>query len=66
MNDMFWRGVLVFQIVLLLMLGAMYPVHDPGTPTYVITQLAALHVIAGIVIVSILLYVDWDPFESLR
>lgn len=66
MNQMFWKGLLIFQIVLLLILGATYPVHEPGTPTYVITQLAAIHVIAGIVIVSLLIYVDWDPFESLR
>lgn len=66
MNPQFWKGILIFQFIMLLVLVASLPFNDPGTSTYVITQLAAIHVIAGIVLVSFLLYTDWDPFRALR
>lgn len=66
MNPQFWKGILIFQVVLLLALAGTLPFNEPGTSTYVITQLAAIHIIAGMIIVSLLLWTDWDPFASLR
>lgn len=66
MNPQFWKGILIFQFIMLLMLAASVPFNEPGTATYVIIQLAAIHVVAGIILVSILLYSDWDPFRALR
>lgn len=66
MNDGFWQGMLIVCFLLLLVLVFSYPFLTPGSATYVVLQLGAAHLIAAIVIISSLLYFDWDPFSHLR
>lgn len=62
----FWIGVEIAAGTMLLFLLVSFPVLEPGTPTYVVWFLAAGHLILAMTIIGLLIYFDWDPFESLR
>lgn len=66
MNDWFWRGVLVVCVLMLLVLGWSYLVVDEGSATYYIIQFAAIHVVIAMVLITILIRIDWDPFRAFR
>jgi len=66
MNRMFWKGVLVVCVVMqgILVLSMLAVEFD--SPTFVVSVLAMVHIVAAMAIISSMLYFDWDPFEPLR
>lgn len=66
MNRWFWKGVMVVLFIMLGVLGLSFTVVEPGSADYVITVLAAIHVLVGMALVGAMLYFEWDPFEPLR
>ncbi|WP_123537672.1 hypothetical protein [Halosimplex salinum] len=66
MNRQFWKGVLIVAVVLQGILVASMLSVDSDSPTFVVSVLATVHLVAGMVIVGSMLYFEWDPFEPLR
>lgn len=66
MNDWFWRGVFVVCILMLGVLAWSFLVVDEGSATYYVIQIAAVHVVAAMILITILLRIDWDPFRAFR
>lgn len=66
MNRGFWKGVFISCILMLLVLIVSVPFNEQGSATYIIIQLAAVHVLAAMAIIGSLLYFNWDPFRAFR
>lgn len=66
MNRQFWKGVLVVGVLMQGILVASMLSVDSDSPTFVVSVLATLHLVAGMAIIGAMLYFDWDPFEPLR
>lgn len=66
MNDWFWRGVLIVCVLMLAVLGWSYIVVEEGSATYYIIHFAAIHVVIAMILITILIRIDWDPFRAFR
>lgn len=66
MNEGFWKGLFIVCILMLAILIGSVPFVDPGSATYIIIQLSAIHIFVAMAIISALLYLDWDPFRAFR
>lgn len=54
----------VVSVVLLVFLGLSAPTIEPGSSTFVIAVLSAGMLLVTLVGSAVLIYVDWDPFET--
>ncbi|WP_436922936.1 hypothetical protein [Halosimplex amylolyticum] len=66
MNRQFWKGILVVLVIMQGILVASMLAVEWGSPTFVVSVLATVHVVAGMAIIGSMLYFEWDPFEPLR
>lgn len=66
MNRGLWKGVFIACILMMLILVVTIPLNDQGSATFIVIQLAAVHVIAAMAIIGAMLYFDWDPFRAFR
>ncbi|MCU4742408.1 hypothetical protein OB955_12405 [Halobacteria archaeon AArc-m2/3/4] len=66
MNLQFWKGIMIVCVLLLLFLGASVAFVETDSATFVITVLAAIHLLAAMAIISSFFYFDWDPFDPFR
>lgn len=66
MNRNFLGGLFISCIVMLLVLAISVPFLSRDSATFVVLQLAAIHLVVAMGIIGSLLYFDWDPFEPLR
>lgn len=66
MHPNFWKGMLIVCVVMLIVLGFSYPHVEPGSATYVVLHLGALHLLVAMLIIGALLHFDWDPFRAFR
>ncbi|SNZ17066.1 hypothetical protein SAMN06269185_2875 [Natronoarchaeum philippinense] len=66
MNRNFWKGMLIACVLMLLLLAVSVPFLEPGSATFVVLQLAAIHLVVAMGMISALLYFEWDPFEPFR
>ena len=61
-----WKGLILASAGMLLLLAVLVPYLESGSATFVILQLAAIHLVAAILILSSFLYFEWDPFTPFR
>lgn len=66
MNLQFWKGIMIVCVLLLVVLGISAVTVETDSATFVITVLAAVHLLAAMAIISSFFYFDWDPFEPFR
>jgi hypothetical protein len=66
MNKGFWRGILIVCIVMQGILVLSMLSVEQGSPTFVVSVLATIQLVAAMGIIGSMLYFDWDPFASLR
>jgi len=66
MNRNFWKGMFIACVLMLVLLALSVPFLERGSATFVVLQLAAVHLVVAMGIISALLYFEWDPFEPLR
>lgn len=66
MNRGLWKGIFIACILMMLILVVSLPFNDPGSATFIIIPLAAVHVLAAMAIIGAMLYFDWDPFQAFR
>lgn len=66
MNRQFWKGILIVCVVMQGILVASMLSVDMDSPTFVVSVLATVHLVAGMAIIGAMLYFEWDPFEPLR
>lgn len=66
MNDNLWRGMLIASGIMLVILALSAQLIRRDSATFVVLVLAAVHLLAAMVTLSALLYLDWDPFEPFR
>ena len=65
MAKRFWLGLFLLCIVLLALLAASIPFVETGSATFIVAQLAALHLFAAMAILSALIYFDWNPLRKM-
>lgn len=61
-----WKGMILASVLMLLVLAVSVPFLKSGSATFVVLQLAAIHLVAAILILSSFLYFDWDPFTPFQ
>lgn len=61
-----WKGLIVGSAMMLLLLAASVPFLESGSATFVVLQLAAIHLVVAILILSSFIYFEWDPFTPFR
>lgn len=66
MNRNFWKGMMIACVLMLLLLALSVPFLDPESATFVVLQLAAIHLVVAMGIISAFLHFDWDPFTPFR
>lgn len=66
MYENLWKGLIVGSAMMLLLLVGLVPYLESGSATFVVLQLAAIHLVAAILILSSFLYFEWDPFTPFR
>ncbi|MCU4743989.1 hypothetical protein OB955_15165 [Halobacteria archaeon AArc-m2/3/4] len=59
----FWRGLVIVCIVMLVVLVGSVPYLESGSATFVITQIAAIHLLIALAILGALIHYDWSPFQ---
>lgn len=64
MDRSVWTILFAINVVLLVLLGLSVPYVEPGTPTYTITLLSFGVIGVSLVGLSVVLYLDWNPFEG--
>jgi len=65
MNRKFWGGIFSVLITLTLFLLTSL-LFNPGPATRVVIVLSLVHIAVGMLIIGVMLYFNWDPFEPLR
>lgn len=61
----FWLGLFLLCIVMLVVLVGSVPFLEPGSATFIIAQIAAIHLFVAMAILSGLIYFDWNPLRNL-
>jgi hypothetical protein len=65
MNRGLWKGLLIACGLMLAVLGASALEVEPGTPTYGAIQIAAVHLVVAMLIISGFLYFEWNPISNI-
>jgi hypothetical protein len=63
MNRGVWKGLFIFCILMLVGLAGSLPFLERGSATYIVLQLAAIHIVVAMLLIGTLLYYDVHPFE---
>lgn len=66
MNPHFWKGIVIVCVILLAFLGVSIVFTDTDSATFVVSVLAAVHLLAAMALIGSFFYFDWDPFEPFR